>query len=554
MRGSKTKAISEAGGGQEHSCAGALFNHPTAGGTSHRLEQGGQPSTSVPCERSLWPRYSAVTDRAVTDRRVQPKLASRDIKAHEAGLKSRTLPETVLAADTEWEEEDHLAPVGAGKLIIDPLTQDLIPAASRYPPDGAITADVLAKAAAVLRATEFGGDSSPHKPESRLSDCEPTEAPQAPTAIVLTDKSQTCDVEGQPKAVQLEAAVDGLGVVPTAAAVDSDEEGEFSKAVPIELPADQPIGREPELEIQKPPDSEIRPSESERKLDWAAEAVETSSDESSFVDDDIPYELADDESDDAVDDGVPDVVNGEADFDVPGFDPNARQSPWDVRDDDDEAEDDAAWRNARQKAAAIAPLIEAANRIEQKQILAWLIELFEQSRHPATFRALRAATVDGLNFSLLKAMAELRAIWRDRPEWWMYRNRVHQICPMQNGASAMSWALAKRICLARADYPPDAMLDEDWYDEWAYLTPGSAGYWFFASYLDVKVSDQEAELLHVGLADGRSEDRIEPGDYWSWSRDTLATRELGLTFITPFDERKGQITHGPKVEGPEEAK
>ena len=46
---------------------------------------------------------------------------------------------------------------------------------------------------------------------------------------------------------------------------------------------------------------------------------------------------------------------------------------------------------------------------------------------------------------------------------------------LRHGASAFTWSLAHRVCLARQDHPPELMIDEEWLTEWLGLSFGAPG-------------------------------------------------------------------------------
>jgi len=53
----------------------------------------------------------------------------------------------------------------------------------------------------------------------------------------------------------------------------------------------------------------------------------------------------------------------------------------------------------------------------------------------------------------------------ERTEWWLGRSGG-KIEFLRHGASAFTWSLAHRVRLARQDYPPELMIDEEWLTEW----------------------------------------------------------------------------------------
>ncbi|MFN7633657.1 MAG: hypothetical protein ACK5PI_02910, partial [Acetobacteraceae bacterium] len=104
-------------------------------------------------------------------------------------------------------------------------------------------------------------------------------------------------------------------------------------------------------------------------------------------------------------------------FDLPDYDPDLSQllgdAGWAAR--------EPAESLARQRAGMIAALLDVTSRREAEAAMHWLEAFFREQRWASTFRALETAALEGLNFPTLKAMAELREIWAERPEWWVRR-------------------------------------------------------------------------------------------------------------------------------------
>lgn len=189
-------------------------------------------------------------------------------------------------------------------------------------------------------------------------------------------------------------------------------------------------------------------------------------------------------------------------FDLPDYDPDLSQRLG-----------DAEWAAkaprdslARQRAAMIAALLDVTSRHEAETALQWLEAFFLEHRWSATFRALETAALEGLDFPTLQAMAALKDIWAERPEWWLRRTRTVRANlggtateRMPRGDTALSWRLARRICLARCDFLPEDMIDPDWLAEWYALSPNEPGASFFPTFLAEKVQALLAEALHEGL-------------------------------------------------------
>jgi hypothetical protein len=181
---------------------------------------------------------------------------------------------------------------------------------------------------------------------------------------------------------------------------------------------------------------------------------------------------------------------------------------------------------------------------ERNDLVNWLAQVFAHLPHSATFRAIRAAADAGLEPETLRAMVDLRLRWIERSEWWVGRYGASgQITSLRHGPSALTWVLARRICEARADYPPEAMIEEEWLDEWSALRPGEPGYLSFAAYVAVKVSGTDEEALHEGFALQQGvADGSELGDQRGWYRRLPDPDDIFLHGIQPminYDERPG---------------
>lgn len=179
------------------------------------------------------------------------------------------------------------------------------------------------------------------------------------------------------------------------------------------------------------------------------------------------------------------------------FDPDAHRLWWTDR-RGAQAQENRRLRRARQRAAALAGLLDWRSTRERENAMPALVDLFLEYQHSTTFQALRALAERGLDFPTLMTMAELRRAWQQRPEWWHCRHHGN-IVPLKNGRLALHWRLAQRICDARCDYDPEAMIDDDWFDEWQSLEPGSPGYLGFLQYIADKVGSELTEALHEGL-------------------------------------------------------
>lgn len=247
-------------------------------------------------------------------------------------------------------------------------------------------------------------------------------------------------------------------------------------------------------------------------------------------------------------DSVEDPLSlSEVDFGLFDFDAEAQQSPWDLATGTDET----LLRRAREKAAAITSMLDLRNMKEQDLALAFLTDLFEHLRHPSTFRALNNAAAKGLDLDTLKAMADLRHVWMQRPEYWVCRYRG-DVCHMKHGQAAFTWILARQVCLARSEFFADTMIDDEWLDEWLALARGTPGYWNFPAFIGEKIAGLGAEILHEGLGIRMRRDGLrELGDDYDWYRRVAGPHEeirLGFHILTPYDERPGDIRPGLREE------
>jgi len=190
------------------------------------------------------------------------------------------------------------------------------------------------------------------------------------------------------------------------------------------------------------------------------------------------------------------------DFELPDYDPALSQrlgdAPW-----PDPAPPAAC---ARQRAAMITALLDVTSRKEAQAALAWLEAFFLEHHWSSTFRAIEALALDGVDFATLRAMAALREIWADRPEWWLQRIPTTRFnlggtatTQLRRGDIALSWTIARRLCLARQDFLPEEIIDPEWLAEWYALPPTASGAMFFTTFLQDKVDGALAAELHDGL-------------------------------------------------------
>lgn len=225
------------------------------------------------------------------------------------------------------------------------------------------------------------------------------------------------------------------------------------------------------------------------------------------------------------------------------YDEDARQLPWDIELDTE----DTVIRRARAKAAQLAVLLEITNIAERNKALRFLTELFEHLRHPSTFRALYNLTSYGLDLDVLQAMTELRRVWMERTDWWLFRYRG-EVRFLRYGA-AFTWALAYRVCTVRWQFTPDMMIDEDWIDEWLTLPTGALGYFSFPEFIAEKVNGLGAEALHRGLlikeANGLSNDLNDDYDWHRRVSDRYGVIGHSFPILTPYERRPRVLRPGP---------
>ena len=168
----------------------------------------------------------------------------------------------------------------------------------------------------------------------------------------------------------------------------------------------------------------------------------------------------------------------------------------------------------RERVEAVANLLEPGTAAERERARALLADLFERHGHQSTYRALRRAATAGLDVQTLEAMIELKEIWASRSDWW-YRRSREGVVEMERGPAALSWKLARRVCLARWQYPPESMIEDDWFEEWLVAPPRSPGNYDFVTFVQEKIDGRASGDLHAGLRflHGAPEARGEP-DAW----------------------------------------
>ncbi len=78
-------------------------------------------------------------------------------------------------------------------------------------------------------------------------------------------------------------------------------------------------------------------------------------------------------------------------------------------------------------------------------------------------------------------MTQLRDAWLDCDAW----------------TGGFSWALAHQVCRARSEYPPEAMIDDDWVSEWRSLD--FHRHRWFSHFVKLRLEAPEARRLNDAL-------------------------------------------------------
>jgi hypothetical protein len=234
-------------------------------------------------------------------------------------------------------------------------------------------------------------------------------------------------------------------------------------------------------------------------------------------------------------------------IDLPDYDPTLNQRLG----SEDWAVFDPSRARATEKAARIAALLDVTTRHEMNAAVAWLEALFLEHPRPSTFLALERAALEGLDFATLRDMAALRGLWAQHPEWWVCRIPSHHarngatgISLLANGTTALSWAQARRICQARADYPVAEMIDPDWLTEWYRLRPEAGSPISFLSFIEEKIAAETSRQIHAGLdALHRAGDLVERWDRHDWARDLYDPSD-GMPLCLSMADVIGPRAHG----------
>lgn len=162
---------------------------------------------------------------------------------------------------------------------------------------------------------------------------------------------------------------------------------------------------------------------------------------------------------------------------------------------------------AIERGAAITALLELPDERDRALALSFLTDLFVERPHGATFRAIVNAVHAGADVSTLRAMVALRDVWAERSDWWVCRYRFFHgrrgsdaMLFGADGPDKLPWRTAMQICMARPEYPVEAMIDNDWIAEWHGLDRSDPGYFRFLDFIEDRLACTPARTLHEGLA------------------------------------------------------
>ena len=229
------------------------------------------------------------------------------------------------------------------------------------------------------------------------------------------------------------------------------------------------------------------------------------------------------------------------------FDENAQQSPWEIT----SSETDSSF-HANRNASIISNMLIVKNPVEQIRATEYLTDIFLKHPHSATFGAFKNMVAKGLSFTELETIIDLRHTWMERPDWWLYRYKG-EIKTIRQGQRALSWKLARQICQARWEFPPDAMIEEAWLEEWLHFKPEidfmkfPMGYHSFPSFIAEKVKHKDEEFLHDGLQMQAIFNReVESMDAPTWKKqypnyqDTCHDRYAVKAIHQPPSENTGE--------------
>lgn len=191
------------------------------------------------------------------------------------------------------------------------------------------------------------------------------------------------------------------------------------------------------------------------------------------------------------------------------FDSDASQKLWDHR----TTHFDPKEAKAQEKAAAVVSKMDVFSANEREFAQEFLTEFFTRyARHPTFSSVYALADQKAFNLSELREVVQLRRVWASTPKWWQIR-RGGSVVTSQSFLG-LSWPLALDVCRSRSDFPPEEMVDDNWYDEWRSLRAGNKGYVSFGTYVKEKIKYDQYGFDVDGI-DG--EDRFS--DFYMFSHD-----------------------------------
>ena len=151
-----------------------------------------------------------------------------------------------------------------------------------------------------------------------------------------------------------------------------------------------------------------------------------------------------------------------ADVDLPDFDPGLHLPPSSPFGDDN------TLRHAIKKAAAAVRVLAMHSNCDPEAALNYMTDFFLQFQHHATYRAIERLVWEGLDVETLQVMIELREVWQDRAAWSEPLRSTERSGTRYQ--TSLPWKFAYEICRSRWQYPPDQMIDDDWFSEWRLQT------------------------------------------------------------------------------------
>lgn len=408
------------------------------------------------------------------------RLFGRGSRRHETNL-----PASVAKPDESWAAEDHQAPPQIHEEVIDPWGAHETATHS--------DASLNLKEDQLSSASVDSTDAEPQCPRNYLTiefavnlDTFTVNHGKSPHHAEETKKSSSVSISDFPSNGENITVYGGVAELEGEDVDDSLDEdleavleaGEAFDADLISLDEIQTIEEETGRDAEADPGiGDVLPQFRETIVDegWDYEAVAGQDFES--------FEIE-----------AGEVEDHEHDLGLWTYDDEAYQAPWEL----DLSDEQIVAKTARQKAADILSRLQLDRWSERENALTYLSELLEHLRHASTFRALIRLADEVETFEALYATIELRRVWAQRPEWWCRRHRG-EVYDIPKGWAALTWVLAQRICVARSDFSPDAMIEDQWLDEWMLLPPGAPGYISFPAFVAEKINTLEAEALHVGL-------------------------------------------------------